>query len=711
MDIQGRLTTFRDLRPKYGLLAEYLQAHMRQLTAELEIYPILMGRPKSVESFAEKIGRKGKSYVEPLTEMTDLCGVRVIVHILKQVDALAASVVATAARPDAPFRVDRGNSENKAALLDVKSFGYLSDHYILVMESFPPVDGFKDPNKLRQLTELRDELAKRGGQLRAELQIRTLAQHVWADIYHELGYKNEFKLPQRWEREFARVAAMLEGCDRSFQEISDAMMGAYGSGYSAFMDRDELGRLADTLEQVLATVDAEDRGFPKTAHRLLKTYIALGDKEALAKMLATHEQALSRHVPAMRDMGVALCQIHKPGTDGYRHGQELLEEVVKRSPDDIDARCSLAGSLRKEADPKRKALARLHYRDAHRLAPTDPYPLGNYIAEELQATGDQNVLDYLQAVIPPAMQRCEKQIDVQINLPWAYFDLGLFELYLQRPGYRYLHHYARGMVSSTQPWMLRTAHGPIEALAQRGLTLQGLGLLERLLNVAWWIKTPAGDRCPVEKAFPPADARHPRLVRRKLREPVVVVAGWGDDEPMSEVPLLDALRTALEGFKGTLVSGGTATGVSGLVAGTAASRPADVTAVGYLPKARRALADARCSIKRFTEGKDFSPLDPLAFYEDWAIDGGAPDALRLLGIGGGEIAACEYRIALALGVRVGLVEGSGGAADELLNDPRWAGVPNLVRLSDKDPDPGGRANETTPRVFLQPEQSATGGPL
>jgi ppGpp synthetase/RelA/SpoT-type nucleotidyltranferase len=702
MDARQKLTTFRDLRPQYQLLARYLQARLRLLADELEVYPILMGRAKSVESFAEKIGRKGKSYLDPLTEMTDLCGVRVIVHVLRQAEALAQRVVSAAEETHASYRIDRGNSEHKASRLDVRSFGYLSDHYILVMERFPPVEGFSDAKELEELARLRDALAARGGQLRAELQIRTLAQHVWADIYHELGYKNEFKLPQRWEREFARVAAMLESCDRTFQEISDAMVGAYGSGYSAFMEREELAELAETLENVLETIDPQDKGFPKTAHRLLKTYLALGDEGALRRMLANHERALALHTPALRDMGVALCQINRPGTDGYHHGQTLLEEAVHRSPDDVDARCSLAGSFRKEVAPERKRLARRQYRDAHRLDPSDPYPLTNYITEELQATGDANVLDYFRAVIPPAMQRCEKQIEVRINLPWAYFDLGLFELYLQRGGYRYLHHYACGMARATQPWMLRTAHGPVDALLQRGLGLDGLGLLAQLVNLGWWVKTPAGERCSTERAFHSPGGVRQRLPRNAFSLPVVILAGWGEATPLAAVSQLGAVQDALAGTVGTLVSGGTSTGVSGLAADLAAARPGQLRAVGYLPSGQRHLADGRYSLQRHTAGADFSPADPLAFHEDWAVGGGRPEELRLVGIGGGAIAAAEYRIALTLGVRVGLVEGSGGAADELAGDPRWAGVRNLVVLTDRPVGsaPLVRHVRLTPRQFL-----------
>jgi hypothetical protein len=63
----------------------------------------------------------------------------------------------------------------------------------------------------------------------------------------------------------------------------------------------------------------------------------------------------------------------------------------------------------------------------------------------------------------------------------------------------------------------------------------------------------------------------------------------------------------------------------------------------------------------------------------------SPGAKPLVGpvvllAGGGAIAAVEYRIALALGVRVGIVEGSGRSAARLLVDDEWKESENLVRL-------------------------------
>lgn len=76
------------------------------------------------------------------------------------------------------------------------------------------------------------------------------------------------------------------------------------------------------------------------------------------------------------------------------------------------------------------------------------------------------------------------------------------------------------------------------------------------------------------------------------------------------------------------------------------------------------------------------------------LDAGiAPDEVRLLGYGGGSIAAFEYRLALALGARTGVVEGSGGTADSLLADGDWTTLPNLLALPES-PD--------TLRAFVQP---------
>ena len=81
--------------------------------------------------------------------------------------------------------------------------------------------------------------------------------------------------------------------------------------------------------------------------------------------------------------------------------------------------------------------------------------------------------------------------------------------------------------------------------------------------------------------------------------------------------------------------------------------------------------DRRYSRLRRTRWRDFSALEPLAFWEDFLAAGGDPAAVKLIGFNGGKIAACEFRMALAFGARVGIIQNSGRAADELLWDSLW----------------------------------------
>jgi hypothetical protein len=57
--------------------------------------------------------------------------------------------------------------------------------------------------------------------LKAEIQIRSILQHTWAEIEHDLGYKNNFGVPREVKRNFFRLAGILELADKEFKEIRD----------------------------------------------------------------------------------------------------------------------------------------------------------------------------------------------------------------------------------------------------------------------------------------------------------------------------------------------------------------------------------------------------------------------------------------------------------------------------------------------------------
>ena len=98
------------------------------------------------------------------------------------------------------FDIDTTNSLNKRDLLVPDRFGYLSLHYVVKLSA----------SRLA-LTEYRAFHS-----LKAELQIRSVLQHAWAEIEHDLGYHAEREIPREVRRRFSRLAGILELVDQEF---------------------------------------------------------------------------------------------------------------------------------------------------------------------------------------------------------------------------------------------------------------------------------------------------------------------------------------------------------------------------------------------------------------------------------------------------------------------------------------------------------------
>lgn len=152
-------------------------------------------RCKEVESLRRKVSKEGRSY-EKLSDITDIAGVRVITYFANDVDQVSKLI-------ESEFAIDRSNSIDKRALLDPDRFGYVSLHYVL------------------ELTPSRALLAeyRRFKHLKAEIQVRSLLQHTWAEIEHDLGYKSAHAVPASIRRRFARLAGLLELADSEFLAI------------------------------------------------------------------------------------------------------------------------------------------------------------------------------------------------------------------------------------------------------------------------------------------------------------------------------------------------------------------------------------------------------------------------------------------------------------------------------------------------------------
>lgn len=153
-------------------------------------------RVKSEASLSEKIVRHGDWY-QKFDDLTDILGARIICFFNDEVDKLGKEI-------EKHFTIDWKNSSDKRALIKADSFGYLSLHYTCY---FSEDSGYPK------------EVCNK----KFEIQIRTVLQHTWAAIEHDIGYKSEFGLPREYERGFSRVAGLLEIADDEFIRLRDGM--------------------------------------------------------------------------------------------------------------------------------------------------------------------------------------------------------------------------------------------------------------------------------------------------------------------------------------------------------------------------------------------------------------------------------------------------------------------------------------------------------
>lgn len=155
-------------------------------------------RVKDRSSLKNKIIRKSQKY-KALNEITDIVGIRIITYFEDEVDQIATMI-------EEEFEVDQENSIDKRKV-DSDKFGYRSLHYVASLK--------KDRTELAEYSNYEER--------KFEIQIRSILQHSWAEIEHDLGYKGEFEIPSTAKRTFYRVAALLEQADIEFVKLKSTI--------------------------------------------------------------------------------------------------------------------------------------------------------------------------------------------------------------------------------------------------------------------------------------------------------------------------------------------------------------------------------------------------------------------------------------------------------------------------------------------------------
>jgi hypothetical protein len=226
-------------------------------------------------------------------------------------------------------------SDKAAALVEEGRFGYQSIHYLVTLK------------------ETRTQLGEYAQFNRAiiELQVRTILQHAWAEIEHDIQYKSASTIPAEIGRRFLTLAGLLELADREFQAIQDQDLAikeqarrSVESGnlsavelipdaVKAYLDRafgadgrvsefsyDWVTRLLRSLGfSNLSQVDASIRGYDQ--EQVIRTSYSTrpGQITRLQILLlaAMGERFVDRHLDAAED--------------GYREKASMQLETLKRS--------------------------------------------------------------------------------------------------------------------------------------------------------------------------------------------------------------------------------------------------------------------------------------------------------------------------------------------------------------------------------------------
>jgi ppGpp synthetase/RelA/SpoT-type nucleotidyltranferase len=186
---------FLSLLPAYERLSEEVAYILRRELDRQEVkYESVGCRAKTLDSFCEKLHRK--TYDNPLAEITDLAGVRVVYLYTSDLSRIEGVIESTF---DVIEKVDKLGEKSES------EFGYGALHYLIKLSrksSGARYDDLKD--------------------LVCEVQTRTILQDAWAIVAHHLTYKHESDVPELLRRKLNALSGLFETADDQFDQLRSA---------------------------------------------------------------------------------------------------------------------------------------------------------------------------------------------------------------------------------------------------------------------------------------------------------------------------------------------------------------------------------------------------------------------------------------------------------------------------------------------------------
>ncbi len=286
-------------------LAERLERTLRGSGSVVKIHEI-SSRTKEPGSLLYKLSRPERTY-RSLWDVTDLVALRVTTYFEDGIAEVARAV-------ERAFVVDLSASRDRLQATHPATFGYRSLHYVI---SVPE--------------ELRGSLPP---ETRVELQIRTVLQHAWAEVEHDLGYKGPDTVPAQIRRRFSRVASLLEVADEEFVALRKATEDHARAVAEGAARADALALDPVAIERLARAeaVSALDAEVGALLERSLRDEVFFPDY--LAKMLRlaglSTTTELERQLVAARPLALALVQPYFAFADAEWSLSWILSRGVPR---------------------------------------------------------------------------------------------------------------------------------------------------------------------------------------------------------------------------------------------------------------------------------------------------------------------------------------------------------------------------------------------
>lgn len=177
---------------------EPLKAIIRDKLCEQHLLSV-DARTKTEHSFIAKVYRLDKSYSDPVSEVTDITGIRIVVEYKDEAEKVEAIL-------RSHLNIDDINSRNTRNEAPESEFGYSAIHIVASI-----TESIAEQYDCQAILDRK-----------FEIQIRTNLENAWATKSRELFY--EKAVPMEYKRELNRLAALLEIADESFLNLRNKVI-------------------------------------------------------------------------------------------------------------------------------------------------------------------------------------------------------------------------------------------------------------------------------------------------------------------------------------------------------------------------------------------------------------------------------------------------------------------------------------------------------